>query len=263
MAYRNPILSFGFPFHGSTHSTYPYLLPWQPFQSSRGVQIAIFQRLPFIGLNRRRHMKLYFSKRWNSLGLCFLICFAGLPAKSLAQTPLNLPARIEVIIVEGEGATSKVRERSSADPVVRIEDDDHRPVAEASVVFALPISGTSGEFTNGAKTLMVMTDKDGRAAAHGLRTNEIPGKLQIYVTASYHGLRARTLINQIVEAVPGAKIPAPDLRTSKSGGKWKWVVLGLAAAGGTGAGVYFGTHSTSSTSPISIGVGTVSFGSPR
>lgn len=209
-------------------------------------------------------MKRHFLNSWIPLGLCVLLCFPGLPVVTLAQNPPNLPARIEVVVVEGEGATSKVRERVAHDPVVRIEDDDHRPIAEASVVFALPISGTSGEFTNGAKTLTVMSDRNGQAAAHGLKTNEIPGKLQIYVTASYHGLRARTLINQVVEGVPGMKVPTPDLHTSKSGGKLKWVILGLAAAGGAGAGVYFGTHSSStSSSPISIGVGTVAFGSPR
>jgi len=207
-------------------------------------------------------MKQHFLNSWIPLALCSLLCLPGLPIITLAQNPRSLPARIEVIVVEGEGVTSKVRERVAHDPVVRIEDDDHRPIAEASVVFALPISGTTGEFTNGTKTLTVMTDRNGQAAARGLKTNEIPGKLQIYVTASYHGLRARTLINQFVEAVPGMKLPTPELHTSKSGGKWKWVILGLAAAGGTGAGVYFGTHSTTN-SPISIGVGTVSFGSPR
>ena len=148
--------------------------------------------------------------------------------------------------------------------MVKIEDDDHQPIAGAVVVFALPVSGTSGEFFNGSKTLTLVTDKTGLAAAHGIKTNEIPGKLQIYVTASHHTLRARALINQIVEAAPGAKVRGPELQTSKSGGKWKWVLLGVAAAGGAGAGVYYGTHnSSSSSSPVSISTGAVVFGSPR
>jgi hypothetical protein len=134
-------------------------------------------------------------------------------------------------------------------------------VAGAAVVFALPVSGTSGEFGNGSKTLTVTTDNNGLATAPGLRTNEVPGKLQIYVTASFRGLRARILINQLVQGTPGTK--APDLRTSKSGGKWKWVVLGIAAAGGAGAGVYFGSRNSGSSSPVSISAGTVVFGSPR
>lgn len=203
-------------------------------------------------------MKRHLGNSLLPLGLCFLISLDGLPPAAFAQ---NLPARIYIVVVAGEGAASNVRQRVTQDPAVRIEDDDHRPVAGVPVVFALPVSGTSGEFANGAKTLAVLTDKAGLATAHGLKTNEVPGKLQIYVTASFHGLRSRTLINQIVEATPGTQTRVPDLQRPKSGGKWKWVVLGLAAAGGAGAGVYFGTHTSSS--PVSIGTGTVVFGSPR
>jgi len=208
-----------------------------------------------IGLKEMKH---HLWKSFLPLGLCFLISFDWIPA-ALAQ---SLPARINIVVVEGEGATSTVRQRVSHDPVVMIEDDDHRPITGAVVVFALPVSGTSGEFSNGSKNLTLVTDKSGQAAAHGLKTNEIPGKLQIYVTASYHTLRARTLINQLVEAAPGTKTRTPELQTSKSGGKWKWVLLGVAAAGGAGAGVYYGTRTTSS-SPVSISTGTVVFGSPR
>ena len=70
------------------------------------------------------------------------------------------------------------------------------------------------------------------------------------------------LVNQMVEGAPGVKVRGPELQTSKSGGKWKWILLGVAAAGGAGAGVYFGTRTTSS-SPVSISTGAVVFGSPR
>lgn len=199
------------------------------------------------------------SRNLLPLVLCSLISFDGLIPAASAQ---NLPTRIEIVVVEGEGATNPARQRAH-DAVIRVEDDDHRPVADAAVVFALSASGTSGEFANGAKTLTVMTEKNGQAAARGIRTNDIPGRLQILVTASFHGLRARALITQMVEAVPGAKPRAPDIQTSKSGGKWKWIVLGVAAAGGAGAGVYFGTRNSSTPTPLSISTGTVVFGSPR
>jgi len=203
-------------------------------------------------------MKHFLWKSFLPLALCFLLIVNWLPV-AVAQT---LPARIDIVVVQGEGATTTVRQRVSQDPAVRVEDDDHHPVTGAAVVFALPVSGTSGEFANGSKTLTLVTDKNGLAEAHGLKTNEVPGKLQIYVTASFHTLRARTLINQNVEAAPGAKVRNPDLQTSKSGGKWKWILLGVAAAGGAGAGVYFGTRGGSS-SPVSISTGAVAFGSPH
>jgi len=136
-------------------------------------------------------------------------------------------------------------------------------VAGATVSFALPLSGASGEFLNGSKTLTVVTDKSGQAAAHGVRTNDVPGTLQFYVTATYRNLRARALINQTIEGVPPAA-KTPDFRTVKSSGsgKWKWVLLGIAAGGGAGAGIYFGTRG-GAPSPISISAGSVAFGSPR
>jgi hypothetical protein len=207
-------------------------------------------------------MKHYSPNSLLPLAVCLLISIDPMVPTALAQ---SLPARININVVEGEGASSGVRQRVSQDPVVKIEDDDHQPIAGAVVVFALPVSGTSGEFFNGSKTLTLVTDKSGLAAAHGIKTNEIPGKLQIYVTASYHTLRTRTLINQMVAGAPGAKVRSPELQ-SRSGGKLKWVLLGMVAAGGAGAGVYYGTHnsnSTSASSPVSISTGAVVFGSPR
>ena len=186
---------------------------------------------------------------------------AIMPPASFGQNAA--PARINVIVVQGEGLTTNTRQRVARDPVVRIEDDDHRPVDGAVVVFALPVSGTSGEFFNGAKNLTVVTAKDGLATARGLRTNDVPGTLQIYVMASYQGLRARGLINEVVEAAPGAPVASPEVHTAKSSGKWKWILLGVAAAGGAGAALYFTRHSSSNpTSPISITSGTVVFGTP-
>jgi hypothetical protein len=204
-------------------------------------------------------MKQHFWKSSLSLGLSFLVFSVGLPVAAVAQDP---PARIDIIVVEGEDVTTLARQRVSRDPVVRVEDDDHRPIAGASVVFALPVSGTSGEFANGSRTLIVVTDSGGLATAQGLRANDVPGKLQIYVTASYRGVRARALINQMVQSSPRAKPATPAMQTSRTSGRWKWVVLGIAGAAGAGAGVYFGTH-TSTPSPVSISASTVVFGSPR
>lgn len=120
-----------------------------------------------------RNMKNHWSKNLVTVGLCLLV--ALMPSVSMGQ---GVPVRISVVVVEGEGLTTNVRTKVARDPVVRIEDDDHRPVDGAVVVFALPVSGTSGEFFNGAKNLTVVTAKDGLATARGLKTNEIPGPLQ-------------------------------------------------------------------------------------
>jgi hypothetical protein len=203
-------------------------------------------------------MYSHFSNSLLPVGLCLVIALNELSPVAFAQ---NVPTGINILVVEGEGVTSGIRQQVTRHPVVKVEDDNHRPIAGAAVVFVLPVSGPSGEFPNGSKTLTVVTDKDGLATASGLRTNQVPGELQIYVSASYQGLRARTLVTQMVEAPPGTRT-IPELGASKSGGKWKWIVLGLAAAGGAGAAAYY-ARSSSSSAPISISTGAVVFGSPR
>ena len=204
-------------------------------------------------------MKQHLFKSLLPPSLCLLLCWNGWSPAAHAQ---NLPVRIDIVVVEGEGVTFNVRQRVTHGAAVRVEDDDHRPVAGAAVVFALPVSGTTGEFANGSKTLTVLTDQNGLAVAHGLKTNEVPGKLQIYVTASYHGLHARGLVNQFVEGVAGAKPQMAELPAARSGKKWKWVLLAVVVAGGAGVGAYLARR-TATNSPVSINTGTVVFGSPR
>jgi hypothetical protein len=190
--------------------------------------------------------------------LCVLLSFDDLLPSAWAQAQPE-PSRIQVVVVEGEGAVSRARGPVSREPVVRVEDDDHRPIVGATVVFALPVSGATGTFANGAKTLSVLTDSGGLAAARGLRTEDIPGRLQILVTASYRGLMATGFINQTTETPPGAKVPR--ITASHPSHKWKWVLLGIVVAGGIGAGAYLATRS-SKPAPVSISAGTVTFGNP-
>ena len=182
-------------------------------------------------------------------------CLLDLPAS--AQNP---PSRIEVVVVEGDGAVYGAGQRARG-LAVRVEDDEHRPVAGASVVFVLPVSGPSGDFADGARNYTAITDNQGLAAASGIRLNRIPGKLQIYVTASYRGLRANGLINQVIEGGPAGT----EMQPARSGHKWRWIALGILAAAGAGGGAYYyytqGRSSTSS--PVSISTGTVVFGGPH
>jgi hypothetical protein len=179
----------------------------------------------------------YWTKGF-ALGLSFLI---SLPPAH-AQTPL--PTELNIVVVEGEGAINNVRQRVAREPVVRVEDENHKPIAGVAVVFTLPTEGATGEFSNGAKSLTMMTDSQGKAAAQGLRLNQIAGKIPIHINASYRGLTARTSITQFSVLPPGAKA------SSSSGGGHGGliavlVVLGAAAAGG---GAYFATRSNSNSS---------------
>jgi len=186
-----------------------------------------------------------------ALGLSFLITLPHVHAQTM-------PTEINIVVLEGEGATNNVRQRAARDPVVRVEDENHKPIAGVAVVFTLPTEGATGEFANGAKSLTIMTDNQGQATAQSLKMNPVAGKVPIHVNASYRGLTARTSITQFSVLPPGAKA------SSSSGGHGGLitvlVVLGAAAAGG---GAYFATRSSGSAvnppptvAPIGITAGT-------
>lgn len=169
-----------------------------------------------------------------------LIFRGGIPAVQ-AQT---LPTQLNLVVVEGEGAINPIRQRVSRDPVVRVEDENNKPIVGAVVVFTVPTDGATGEFGNGSKTVTVVTDDQGLAKAQGLKVNQVAGKLPIHVTASYRGLQSRTTITQFVEIPPGVKV------STSSGGHGKLIAI-LAVVGGAAAGgaIYATQRNKSTSSP--------------
>jgi hypothetical protein len=129
-----------------------------------------------------------------SLGLAFLLAVPDVVLSSPAQT--SGVSKLNLVIVEGEGAINNVRQRTAREPIVQVEDENHKPISGAAVLFTLPQGGPGGTFANGAKTLQVMTDSKGQAIAKGLRLNDVSGKFQIQVEASYQGSTATATINQ-------------------------------------------------------------------
>ncbi|MCC6341839.1 MAG: hypothetical protein IT166_06555 [Bryobacterales bacterium] len=131
-------------------------------------------------------------------------------AQAQQQPP---PSKLNLVIVEGEGAINNVKQRSVREPIVQVEDKNHKPVAGASVAFLLPGNGASGTFANGSRLLTVMTDQNGRAVMNGFRPNNVAGQLQIRVTASYQGQTATAIITQtnVIAAAAAGGIAAGKL----------------------------------------------------
>src|SRR5580693_3516538 len=127
-----------------------------------------------------------------------------------AQEP---PPKLNIVIVEGQGAINNVKQRVNREPIVQVEDENHKPVAGAAVVFFLPTSGPSGTFANGSQTLTVTTDATGRASATGIRPNHLTGKMQIRVSASANGQSASAMITQM--NVVGANVGGGLSTTAK------------------------------------------------
>jgi len=193
-------------------------------------------------------------------GSVFLSCLLvanllGAEARSDGNSEQTAPA-LNIVIVEGEGTLNNIKQRVNREPIVQVEDENHKPVAGAAVVFFLPTSGPSGTFANGSQTLTVTTDGIGRASATGIHPNHLTGKMQIRVTASANGLSATAMITQTTIAGPsvgrGLSTPA------------KLAILGAIVVG-VGVGVYFGVKGGSSgpTTGITITPGIPSVGAPQ
>lgn len=172
--------------------------------------------------------------------LFFVAAFQGGARWLHSQTPL--PTEINLVVMEGEGQSTDIGQQTHRPPLVRVEDDHHLPIANAAVTFTLPTEGATGKFGNGSKTLTVMTDSRGEGTGKGLRVNELPGKLPIYVNASYRGLTAKATITEYVVAPPGAKIG--------SHGSGKVIVIFAIVGAAVAGGAYYATHSNSSSTPV-------------
>ena len=205
------------------------------------------QRIAEVRLGNRHAWKMEKMVRKRrallALSCCVLLCDS-----LLGQTG---PQRINVVVVEGEGAINRLQVKVAKDPVVRVEDEKGQPVLGATVVFTLPTSGASGNFNSGAKRLTVSTDDHGLAVAQGLRTNEVTGTLAIDVNASYRGETARAIITEFNHD------PSGTHHASSS----KLLII-LAVVGGSAAGgAYFATHKSGSSGAASVPTVTLTPGS--
>ena len=159
---------------------------------------------------------------------------------------------LNLVIIEGEGAINNIKLRTSRETIVEVQDENHKPVADAAVSFLLPDNGPGGTFATGSKSATVVTDSSGRATMPRLQLNSNPGRYVIHVTASHGGLTA--------PAATVAQASIAGAAAAISTGAIIGIVVGVAAAGA--AGVVAATkHSSTPTPPPPTPTGTVGVGS--
>ncbi len=189
--------------------------------------------------------------RWLAVGLAFRL---AIPGMSAAQAP---PApKLKIVILEGEGAINNVRQRTARETIVQVQDENDRPIAGAVVIFTLPDRGASGTFANGARSMTVTTDAQGRAATTGFRPNNLSGDIEIQVTASYQGAAASTIIRQTNVIGPGA---------AGGAGAGKAIAIIGVIGGAAAAGAIYATRRDrggTTTTPPPPAATTVSAGTP-
>jgi hypothetical protein len=187
-----------------------------------------------------------------------LLILLNFHAPAWAQAPTGL----SITIVEGEGAINNVRQRVNREPIVQVEDQNHKPIAGAVVIFLLPDQGATGTFPDGSHMLMAVTDNQGRATARGIRPNNQSGPLQIRVTASFQGLTASSVISQTNLAGAASASGFAGLSTTAK----VVIILGI-AGGAAAAGAIIATHtggggSSSTPSTVTLSPGTPTVGAP-
>lgn len=181
-----------------------------------------------------------------------LVIFGGLVTHAQATNPA--PALV-ITILDGEGALNDIRQRTAREPIIQVEDENHKPIAGAVVLFALPGSGPGGAFAEGAQTLSTVTDSAGRAVAHGLRPNSVSGSYNIHVRVTFNGSTSETEIHQ--QNISGHSSVSNHAAHAASV-KTVLIVVAAAAAAGTAAAILV-TQGGSSTT---ITPGTPTVGGP-
>ena len=167
--------------------------------------------------------------------------------------PLNL------VVVEGDGAINNIRLQRAKEPMVRVEDENGKPVGGADVTFVAPTVGPGAIFVHAGASLTLRTDDRGEAVGRGLQPNRTAGTFQIRVIAVARGQTARTEISQ-TNVEPASR--------SHSRTYALVALIGGAAAGAIAASHGGKTEGSSAATPaVSPGTtvvpGTPSFGPPH
>ena len=120
------------------------------------------------------------------------ITYATPPVRAQAPEPKQL----NISILEGEGAINNIRQRTAREAIVQVQDENHKPVAGVAVTFFLADHGASGVFSNGSRSMTVLSDTNGQAAMRGMVPNKMAGKMEIRVSARLGNLNADAVITQ-------------------------------------------------------------------
>ncbi len=184
------------------------------------------------------------------------------------STPDNAPpSSLQIVILDGEGALNNIQQRTAREPIVQVQDEKHRPLAGALVLFAIHggAGGAGAAFEGGASTLSVLTDANGVAHAAGLLANNLQGSWEIQVSASMGNLTTTTVIHES-NVVPSPQSQVKNAPQNKPSMHWPLskpvtftIVGGLIVAG---AVIYYVVADLNSSSGTKITTGTGTVGAP-
>jgi hypothetical protein len=186
--------------------------------------------------------------------LSAIACIASLQCntvRSFAQAPAA-PNKMFIQVLEGEGALNDIRDRTAREPIVQIEDENHKPIAGALVIFSTPGSGPSATFANGLTTFQTTTLEDGRAVATGFKPNGVAGSYQVQVHATSGNLSSQSVINET-----NIKPPASPSSHTARALPMKTIAIIAAVVGGAAVAGFLATRGGQHSDTVTAGPPTV------
>lgn len=193
--------------------------------------------------------------RLRSPSIALLLNEPQVPAQPGQVAPVP---KLFIKILDGEGAVNNIKARTAREPVVEVDDENHKPVAGALVTFMAPHGGAGGTF-NGQAMLQTVTDSSGRATGRGFMPNRTSGQFEIAVTATVGAAIAHAVITMTNQAGAGGSSSSSvgATRVGIFGGKGLIVLGAIAAAATVGAVVATrgGPPSATIAAPTTVTVG--------
>lgn len=172
----------------------------------------------------------------------------GFPANLAAAQGAPETGGLTIKIIDGDEPIFNVRQRVTREAIVQVEDENHKPVAGAFVMFAAPGNGPSATFANGTTSITLTTDAKGQATLRGITSNRVQGKFQIRISASKDGKTGSASLN-VSNVVPPAAAGSSSSSAGGISGKTIGILAAIGGAAAVGAVVALGRGNSSSPSP--------------
>jgi hypothetical protein len=200
--------------------------------------------------------------RFSTHMMAVMLCGASLQlatAPGVAQSA-PVPSKLFIQVLEGEGALNDMRSRTTREPIVQVQDENHKPIAGVVVIFTTPSSGASATFSNGLTTLQTVTNAEGNAVATGFKPNGVSGSYQIQVQANWKQLTTTSVINQTNTKQSSSS--SSTTQTVHAARAFPLKAALIVAAAVAAAGVTAGILATRGSSGPTISAGTPTVGAP-
>ena len=178
-------------------------------------------------------------------------------------------AGLKMLVIAGESGVNIIRKKTAVQPVMEVRDPNDTPVSSVVVNFITPTGNPSAVFSNGGRTLSLLTDSEGRAAVTGMQPVGT-GAFRITVSANLAGrVLATTNIAQtnfatVAAAASSGAVASTGASSARlSAGVITAIVASVAAAavlGGvlaTRGGASGAANAPAATIGLTTGTGTV------